>query len=450
MAGTAEYPALGFDPAPGVVSNVESVATNLQQVAQRMGSAHDALSKIGRSDGLWQGEAADAFRGTVDELPKHLDQAHRSMGHAAQAMARWSQDLSSMQQKARGQEAEAVEAQRRLKQAESNPNLGLANQHFPDQASLQQAQQKLDSAQAEVDGANRDLEAIRGQAKRLQEQHGELAAKVEEALRKAKEEAPEAPDLLERLGNFLEDVGKGISDAAGKAWQWVQDHADDINKVGDVLSTVGTVLSVVAAATSWIPGVNAVTTAAAVGVSAAALGAHALAKAGGAKVSGSTMAFDALGAIPGGGAAKGAVGSAKVLPKAARAAKGAEGGLKASSQAASQVLRESGQQAVGGGAKMSKKLFGLGEADVRSVESGGRSALNRATLGHLGGEAKVHYAESGRAVAAGASTLAVKNSAVMVGKWEAQPYIEQGESVVKDHAGKASDGFQKALSGRAS
>lgn len=322
MAGTSEYPALGFDPAPGVVSNVESVATDLQQVAQRMGSAHDALSKIGRSDGLWEGKAADAFRGTVDELPKHLDQAHRSMGHAAQALSRWSQDLGSMQQKARGQEAEAAEAQRRLKQAESDPNLGLANQHFPDQASLQQAQQKLDSAQAEVDGANRDLEAIREQAKRLQEQHDELATKVEEALRKAKDEAPEAPDLLERLGNFLEDVGKGISDAAGKAWQWVQDHADDINKVGDVLSTVGTVLGVVAIATSWIPGVNAVTSAAAVGVNAAALGAHALAKAGGADVSWGKMGMDAIGVVPAGKAVAGAKNAVSQAAKASATVNG--------------------------------------------------------------------------------------------------------------------------------
>lgn len=322
MAGTSEYPALGFDPAPGAVSNVESVATDLQQVAQRMGSAHDALSKIGRSDGLWEGEAADAFRGTVDELPKHLDQAHRSMGHAAQALSRWSQDLGSMQQKARGQEAEAAEVQRRLKQAESNPNLGLANQHFPDQASLQQAQQKLDSAQAEVDGANRDLEAIREQAKRLQEQHDELATKVEEALRKAKDAAPEAPDLLERLGNFLEDVGKGISDAAGKAWQWVQDHADDINKVGDVLSTVGAVLGVVAIATSWIPGVNAVTSAAAVGVNAAALGAHALAKAGGADVSWGKMGMDAIGVVPAGKAVAGAKNAVSQAAKASATVKG--------------------------------------------------------------------------------------------------------------------------------
>lgn len=297
---TGSYPTLGFDPAPGTVANVESAANNLQRVAQRMGTAHDSLTKIGRDDGLWNGEAADAFRGTVGDLPKYLDQAHRSLGDAAKSLTQWSHDLASLQQKAHNHEAEAATVQRRVRQAESNPDLHLANQQFPDQASLQHAQQRLDLAQSELNTANDELKQIRDQAQRLLHQHDDLARQIQDVLSRATSEVPAGPDLLERLEHALNELGKEASDVAGKAWNWIQGHSDDINKVGDVLSTVGTVMSVVAVATSWIPGVDAVTAGAAIGINAAALGAHALAKAGGAKTSWGTIGMDAVGAIPGG------------------------------------------------------------------------------------------------------------------------------------------------------
>lgn len=448
MTGPSAYPVLGFDPAPGTVTTVESVATEYQHVSTKMGEAHEALSKIGRQDGLWEGKAAEAFAGTVGELPKYLEQAHRSLGDAAKTLSQWSGQLTSLQQKARDCEAQAASAQQRVREAESNPSFKLVGQNFPDQASLQQAQSKIDAAQSQLNQANADLEAIREQAQRLLHQHDDLTKAVEDALRRAADEAPDAPSLLERLTSMLEDLGQGISDAAGKAWQWIEDNADTINKVGDVLSTAGTVLSVVAAATSWIPGVNAVTTAAAVGVSAAAVGTHALAKAAGANVSWSTMAFDAIGVIPGGGAAKGMLGAAKVLPKAAKAgsmgAKFAESGkLAAGAEAAGKTFSRAGTQAIGDNAALVNK--GLKALDREEL------AVNSWKTGETtfrGAEKMAHTAQSGAAVAAGAGVLTAKQGAIMVGKWEAQPYIERGETAVKEATGNAANGFHSALAGR--
>lgn len=449
MSGNSEYPTLGFDPAPGAVTTVESVADDLQKVATRMGSAHEALAKIGHQDGLWEGQAAEAFLGTVGELPKYLDQAHRSLGGASKTLIEWSHDLSSMQQKARSYETEAAAAQQRVREAESNPNLGLAGQRFPDQASLRAAEEKLAAAQSALNKANADLDAIVEQAKRLLQQHDEVAKEVEDALRRAAEEAPEQPGLLERLGNALEELGESISDAAGQAWQWVQDHADVIAKVGDVLSTVGTVLSVVAAATSWIPGVNAVTACAAVGVSAAALGTHALAKAAGAKVSWSTMAFDAIGMIPGGGAAKGGLAAAKVVPKAVKSGKTAAkfadtGKVAAGAQAASKTVNRAGAQAVGSRANMVNKVvnkFGGEGVALNSWKTGERAMVT-------GSEKMAHTAQSGAAIATGTGVLAAEKSGIMVAKWEAQPYIEKGENAVKDAVGNAASGFHNAMAAR--
>jgi len=297
---TDSYPTLGFDPAPGTVPHVEAAAADLQQVAQRMGSARESLIRIGRDGGLWVGAAADTFRNTVDELPKYLDQAHRSLGDAAKTLTQWSQELGSMQQKARDHEARAVAAQRRVNEAESNPDLRLTNQEFPDDASLQQAEKKLNAAQGELSSATDELEQIREQAKRLQAQHDELARQVQNALDRATNEVPSGPSLLSMLEHALSDLGREASELADKTWNWVQAHSADINRVGDVLTATGTALSVVAVATAWIPGVDAVTASAAIGVNAAAFGAHALARAGGAETPWSTIGMDAVGAIPGG------------------------------------------------------------------------------------------------------------------------------------------------------
>ncbi|ASU80513.1 hypothetical protein CDG81_22055 [Actinopolyspora erythraea] len=321
MSGNSEYPALGFDPAPGAVATVESVATDLGDVATRMGSAHEALSKISDQEGMWRGKAAEAFQDTVGELPKYLQRAHRSLGDASRTLTRWSHDLSSLQQRARDYEAQAAEARKRLREAEANPDLDLANQHFPDQESLQRAQRRLDAAQGALREADNDLRAILDQAKRLLAQHDELAKQVENALRRATEEAPEKPGLLERLGDALEELGENISELADQAWQWVEDHAELLKQIGDVLSTVSTVLGVVAIATSWIPGVNAVTSAAAITVSAAALGTNALAKAGGADVSWGKIGMDAIGVIPGGRVVAGAKNAASQAAKVGAASR---------------------------------------------------------------------------------------------------------------------------------
>jgi hypothetical protein len=55
------YPALGFDPAPGATERIGALATDLGSVASELGAARQALMGIGRSGGIWQGDAAEAF-----------------------------------------------------------------------------------------------------------------------------------------------------------------------------------------------------------------------------------------------------------------------------------------------------------------------------------------------------------------------------------------------------
>lgn len=251
------FEALGFDPAPGQLGNIERLVTQYTAVSQALHDAHAALTTIGSSDGIWQGQAAEAFRGTVGELPGYLDKAHRSLGDAGRALQRWLADLTSMQHTAAQLEARAEQAQQELQRAESNPDLNLAGQHFSDGASLQAAQQRLDAATSELRTAQQELEAIR--------------------------------ETLEHL--------------AQQAWQVIEDNANLIAAVSDVLSDLSTITGLAGDLLSFVPfagpvldvGLNAVS----IGLGTAALGGHSLAKAAGADVPWTTLAFDAAGIASG-------------------------------------------------------------------------------------------------------------------------------------------------------
>jgi hypothetical protein len=298
------YPALGFDPAPGATERVGSLAAELRSVATELGAAHQALAGIGRSSGIWQGAAAQAFHDKLGEFPDYLDKANRSLGDAAAALNQWSADLASMQTSAAQYEAEAAQALQHLRAAESNPDLGLVGQLFSDDTTLAQAQSRYDAAISQVDNASKELVAIRALAQRLLAQHEGLVSDVADALRRAKDEAPKEPGLLHRIvGGFVD----GVKDLASATVKWVQDHADLIAQFSGLMSKVSTVLGVLAIITAPFEPVGAVFAAAAAGTSLMALGAHGLVKAAGADVGWGSMVGDALGALPFiGGVARGA------------------------------------------------------------------------------------------------------------------------------------------------
>ncbi|MBV8994348.1 MAG: hypothetical protein JO287_11775, partial [Pseudonocardiales bacterium] len=159
-------PALGFDPAPGATERVGALAADLESVATELGSARQALTSIGHSSGIWQGDAAEAFRDKLGELPDYLDKANRSLGDAARTLDQWSADLTSMQVTAAQYEAEAAQTLQRLRAAESDPDLALAGQTFPDEVSLARAQARYDAATAELNIASKELATIRELARR--------------------------------------------------------------------------------------------------------------------------------------------------------------------------------------------------------------------------------------------------------------------------------------------
>lgn len=440
LGNSGDYPALGFDPAPGAVNSVATLALGFDQVATKLDAAYGALTGIGRSGGIWQGEAAESFRDTVGELPGYLDKARTSLGGASTVLQQWSNDLSSMQRTAARYEEAAARAAQQLEQARSNPDLNLAGQFFADEVSLRQAQARLDAAVSTLTAAQDELDAIRRQAQRLLAQHADLAAAVASALARAKDDAPEEPGFFDRIGDALSSLGKAVEDLAADVWQWVRDHADTIKKIGDVLSAVGTVLSIAAVVIGPVPVVGQVVIAAAVGVNGAALAAHGLAKAAGANVGWSTLAFDAVGMIPGGGVAKGALGAVKAAPAVGRAvARGVRGAadvgeaISRGGRAAGEVLEE-----------RSKKQFGKWVDNYNNVAK--KVGLDEVTAASTAGQV------------VGTAIGTVKKVGAEVGSMVAEPYIDRATEVGKDYFDALSKGekppsaaetFNRVVHGRA-
>ncbi|MFJ7211536.1 putative T7SS-secreted protein [Amycolatopsis sp. NPDC098790] len=294
-----DFPALGFDPAPGDLDGITDLAGKYRAVSTDLTEADDALRQIVRKQGIWQGEASEAFARRIGPLPQYLEGAARSMGEAADALESWARDLGDLQKRASELEARAEAAAKAAEAARANPDLALANRTFPDQQSLQIAQRLLDNAGQKLQTAIDGCQNVQDAAKQLQQEHTEAAGRVAAALRKAKELAPDEPDLLDKLGDAvggaLADLSNTLANSVDQAWDFVQDHAEVISKLSDVVGDLGNGLGVVSDAVPDPAGM--VLSGIATGLGIAALEGHATAKLAGADVAPETLTFDALGAV---------------------------------------------------------------------------------------------------------------------------------------------------------
>ncbi|WP_372671683.1 WXG100 family type VII secretion target [Amycolatopsis kentuckyensis] len=310
---TRDFPALGFDPAPGDLDGITDLAGKYRAVSEDLTEADDSLRQIVRKQGIWQGEASEAFARRIGPLPQYLEGAARSMGSAADALESWSHDLGDLQKRAADLEARAEAAAKAAEAARANPDLALANRTFPDQQSLRIAQRLLDNAGQQLQTAIDGCQNVQDAAKQLQQEHAESASRVAEALRKAKELAPQEPDVLDKLsdavGGALVDLSNTLADGVDQAWDFVQDHAELISKLSDVMGDIGNGLGILSDFTP--PPADKIMSGIATGLGLGALTGHAVAKAAGADVSTETLTFDAL------GAATSLAGIADVLPDTA-------------------------------------------------------------------------------------------------------------------------------------
>ncbi|MFD0572094.1 hypothetical protein ACFQ0T_26385 [Kitasatospora gansuensis] len=295
-----DFPALGFDPAPGDPGRIDALVLQLTTSAKYLEDAHATLTRAVSGDAGWQGDAASGFAAKIQPLPRQLEIARQSFDRAARELDRWGADLAGLKSKAHAYEDSAQAAKARLKRAKDNPDLDLANVLFTDGDQLADAERRLAAAAHEVDSAEDELAGLRRQAAELSALHEDLSEKCAAALRAAAEEAPDGPGLLARLGESIEQVAMLQIKAYQEVVKFVQDHANSIAAVGDVLSSVSAVTGLVGAGLDAIPGGAIVGGPLGVisGVTGlGAFGLHGVAKAGGADVSWGKLGEDALSSL---------------------------------------------------------------------------------------------------------------------------------------------------------
>ena len=301
----AQFPALGFDPAPGDAGAATELSNQLAKAVASLQEGHQLIAELSSSDSAdWQGSAAEEFRQHLSgDLPTALQNAHDSMAKAQQALAGWGPQLIEYQMLAASLEVQAEQEKQQLQQAQGgyeqaqqNPNLGFFTQVdvslTPEQIQAAgDARAQVLQSEAQLQEYQAQLEATIRRAQELAQEHDVAAGKVAQELQSAPNGlAPHKPGWLHR------------------AVSWLHSHA---KVIGNVLSA----LSAVAGLLAMIPPLTVVCAPLAIGLSAAALGMQLW----GGDHNPMDLAGDALGMIPG----IGALGDA--FKGASAAAKGADG-----------------------------------------------------------------------------------------------------------------------------
>lgn len=330
-----QFPALEFVPCPGEPHTAKQVAGIVKRTAKALDEISDVLHGTGEGD--WKGRHAEEFRKKFDDdfRPK-VDTAKRSFGRAAKALSEWADAMPEWQRRAlvlesRAQDARDAQQAAKAKLAGLPPKPLLDLPPKDDAEALKQENVEKDRSSAELAAstAEADLDKIRAQARKLASDYDLDGRAVARRLDRAMDIAPNEPGALDKLGDALVGIGKAlgalddviseaVSAAVADAVKWLAEHANSIAALGDVLATMSAVLGSISLVLLLVAPVTGplapafAAAAAGVGVASGAfalgaLGLHSTARAvgGDSVVSNRTLAQDALGVLPFGGAFKG-------------------------------------------------------------------------------------------------------------------------------------------------
>jgi hypothetical protein len=229
------YEALGFDPAPGDPDRGQDMARRLREATNALGQMESALA--GTGDSQWDGQAAAAFYGLVDdELKPRVTEAHQSFSSASRALDKWLVDLDDYQTRARALELEAQTAREDLAAAQSSVDaLGEAP---TDPVKREEHDRKAGERGDALTGSRSALDDILARADALASEASASASTTAGALDTAMKVAPDEPGLLDRIGHALEGIGEFLGDVV----EFVKDNWWDL--LHQLVNIAATVLSV--------------------------------------------------------------------------------------------------------------------------------------------------------------------------------------------------------------
>ncbi|WP_405735856.1 WXG100 family type VII secretion target [Streptomyces sp. NBC_00028] len=312
MSVADDFPALGFVPCPGDHAAADEVAKTVRRTAKALAEISQVLHGTGAGD--WKGQAAEAFREKFDdEFRPRVDDARDSFAGAATALEDWAAHMAHQQTAARRLEARAAEAAGRVDSAHAKAKQLKGVKGGADDQQAHDADQAVHARQAELDD-------LRRQAHRMSEHYHAYGKDIADRLRTAMDIAPDEPGIWDRLGDAIADLGKALADLPGQVGELLADVDDWLKAHADWITVAASVVGVIAI---FCPALAPL----AIGLSALALFAHAASygMSGLFPPTGNnignwlTLGGDALGMIPGVGAAKSGLTAGL---KAGRAAEG--------------------------------------------------------------------------------------------------------------------------------
>jgi hypothetical protein len=221
-----EFPALGFDPAPGEPGVVTAVEQAIGRQAQRLAESEHRLGHL--QAGQWTGQAAGAFAADLGHLPGDLRRATSAHAEAVAALQSYAGELTAAKQQAGLLEQEAAQArQARQVAAGQADSLMRAVAGETDLAASRRAEE-LRAVQSRVRVIDAALAEVIGRAHALEAHLDGIANRTARRILAAAEAPFHEPGALAKLWN-------GAKDVAGDAWdrteQFVRDHADALRKL---------------------------------------------------------------------------------------------------------------------------------------------------------------------------------------------------------------------------
>lgn len=246
------YPSLGWNPVPGIPEQVTTLYRKVKSAADTLNNCHRQIEYLLGASSSWHGDAASAFRDTLDgDLKTAMMNAGHSLDKAAVALSKWEGELASHRDLAKKYDDAAREnkndvekAKTRYDQAKGNPDLKLVGKEYPSQAEADAATERLRAAERELNEATTHLNRANAayndvitKAKELEGTHNDAAEAVARSLDEADDKlAPKEPGWFSKT---LSAIGEGLK-AVG---EFLVEHAGTIGAIAGLLALLPTPLA---------------------------------------------------------------------------------------------------------------------------------------------------------------------------------------------------------------
>src|SRR6266545_4463336 len=242
-----EFPALGFDPAPGQPAELDSLGHDVARHATAL--------------------AADGFAAEIAPLPGDLDRSAGAFGTVAGALDAYARELDGAQRRAMLLEQRAAQARAAQQRAAAQ---AAVLRHAPDgetDAIRRAREADLRAAHLRAADADGELGAIIREAHGLHEHAFGVAEQTARQIRAAAELAPYREPNLFQQG--LDRLRQGWESTK----QWVAQHADVLRTISGVLKGIAAAAATLALVVQFVPVVGQVAGTISLAVAAVAGGA---------------------------------------------------------------------------------------------------------------------------------------------------------------------------------